>query len=68
MRRDALRTIAGGGVASQAKWFEDAVNAWNASHDPKIELVYVPNNAYMDGTKLPTAFASGSGGNRSPRC
>ena len=30
-------------------------------HDVKVELVYVPNNAYMDGTKLPTAFASGAG-------
>ena len=27
----------------------------------KVEFVYVPNNAYMDGTKLPTAFASGAG-------
>ena len=26
----------------------------------KIQLVYVPNSAYMDGTKLPTAFASGA--------
>jgi multiple sugar transport system substrate-binding protein len=51
----------GGGVASQDKWFEDTVKAWNDTHDVKVELVYVPNNAYMDGTKLPTAFASGSG-------
>ena len=51
----------GGGVATQSKWFEDVVASWNASHDQKIELVYVPNNAYMDGTKLPTAFASGAG-------
>jgi multiple sugar transport system substrate-binding protein len=51
----------GGGVATQSKWFEDTVKGWNDSHDVKIELVYVPNNAYMDGTKLPTAFASGAG-------
>ena len=51
----------GGGVATQAKWFEDTVKGWNDSHDVKVELVYVPNNAYMDGTKLPTAFASGAG-------
>ena len=51
----------GGGVAIQSKWFEDTVKAWNDTHEPKIELVYVPNNAYMDGTKLPTAFASGAG-------
>src|SRR5579872_7573790 len=51
----------GGGVATQSKWFEDMVKSWNDSHDVKVELVYVPNNAYMDGTKLPTAFASGAG-------
>jgi multiple sugar transport system substrate-binding protein len=51
----------GGGVPSQDKWFEDVVKAWNASHEVKVELVYVPNSAYMDGTKLPTAFASGAG-------
>ena len=51
----------GGGVASQDKWYQDVVKGWNDSHDVKVELVYVPNNAYMDGTKLPTAFASGAG-------
>ena len=51
----------GGGVPSQDKWYEDLVKDWNASHEVKVELVYVPNNAYMDGTKLPTAFASGAG-------
>jgi multiple sugar transport system substrate-binding protein len=51
----------GGGVATQDKWFQDVVKGWNDGHDVKVELVYVPNNAYMDGTKLPTAFASGAG-------
>jgi multiple sugar transport system substrate-binding protein len=51
----------GGGVPSQDKWYEDVVKAWNDSHEVKVELVYVPNSAYMDGTKLPTAFASGAG-------
>lgn len=51
----------GGQVPAQAEWFEKAVQSWNDSHDVKIELVYVPNNEYMDGTKLPTAFASGAG-------
>jgi multiple sugar transport system substrate-binding protein len=51
----------GGGVATQDKWFQDVAKDWNDSHDVKIELVYVPNNAYMDGTKLPTAFASNAG-------
>lgn len=51
----------GGGVASQSKWFEDMVASWNKTHDTKVQLEYIPNNAYMDGTKLPTAFASGNG-------
>ena len=51
----------GGTVASQGQWFEDTVNAWNEQNETKIELVYVPNNDYMDGTRLPTAFASGQG-------
>ncbi len=51
----------GGGVKSQSTWFETMVKSWNDSHDVKVELVYVPNNEYMDGTKLPTAFASGEG-------
>jgi multiple sugar transport system substrate-binding protein len=51
----------GGGVAAQDKWFVDLAKSWNDSHEVKVELVYVPNSAYMDGTKLPTAFASGAG-------
>jgi hypothetical protein len=50
----------GGGVPSQDNWFEGVVKAWNDNHEVKVELVYVPNSAYMDGTKLPTAFASGA--------
>jgi multiple sugar transport system substrate-binding protein len=50
-----------GGVVSQDKWYADVVKAWNDTHDVKVELVFVPNNAYMDGTKLPTAFAAGAG-------
>src|SRR5438876_6300991 len=45
----------------QSKWFVDCVDAWNATHDVKVELQYVPNNDYMNGTKLQTAFASGHG-------
>jgi multiple sugar transport system substrate-binding protein len=51
----------GGAVASQSNWFVDLAKSWNDSHEVKVELVYVPNSAYMDGTKLPTAFASGAG-------
>jgi len=45
----------------QSKWFVDCVAAWNATHDVKIDLQYVPNNDYMNGSKLQTAFASGKG-------
>jgi multiple sugar transport system substrate-binding protein len=51
----------GGGVATQDKWFQDMVKAWNSSHDVKVELLYVPNQEYMNGSKLQTAFASGQG-------
>jgi multiple sugar transport system substrate-binding protein len=51
----------GGGSNLQSKWFVDCVAAWNATHDVKVELQYVPNNDYMNGSKLQTAFASGHG-------
>jgi multiple sugar transport system substrate-binding protein len=50
-----------GGVASLDKWFQDMVKSWNSSHDVKVELLYVPNQDYMNGSKLQTAFASGQG-------
>jgi len=51
----------GGRVKTQNTWFEDTVAGWNAKNERQVELVYVPNSDYMDGTKLPTAFASGQG-------
>ncbi len=51
----------GGQSSTQSKWFEDCVKAWNATHDVKVELQYVPNVEYMNGSKLQTAFASGQG-------
>jgi multiple sugar transport system substrate-binding protein len=51
----------GGEVGSQSKWFEDCVSAWNASHQTKVQLQFVPNQEYMNGSKLQTAFASGQG-------
>jgi multiple sugar transport system substrate-binding protein len=51
----------GGTVATQTKWFEDTVKAWNDQNETKVELVYVPVQDYLGGTKLPTAFASGQG-------
>src|SRR5215204_6330202 len=51
----------GGRVETQTTWFEETVAGWNAQNERQVELVYVPNSDYMDGTKLPTAFASGQG-------
>ena len=51
----------GGAVAAQVSWFETMVKSWNDSHDDKIALEYIPNGEYMNGAKLPTAFASGEG-------
>src|SRR5258705_692477 len=45
----------------QSKWFEDCVQGWNATHDVKVELQYVPVQDYIGGSKLQTAFASGQG-------
>lgn len=48
-------------IEAQSTWFTDLVDRWNATHDPKIELVYLPLPTYLNGSKLPTAFAAGSG-------
>jgi multiple sugar transport system substrate-binding protein len=48
-------------VPTQAAWFEKVVADWNAANDVKIKLQYVPNDQYMNGSKLQTAFASGEG-------
>ena len=44
-----------------SKWFEDCVKGWNATHDVKVELQFVPAQEYFGGSKLQTAFASGQG-------
>ncbi|WP_255951339.1 ABC transporter substrate-binding protein [Streptomyces odontomachi] len=48
-------------IQAQSDWFVDLVKQWNASHPVKIELVYIPNKTYLNGFKLPSAFASGAG-------
>ena len=42
-------------------WFETLAKDWNASHDVQLDLRYIPNQTYMDGTTLQTAFTSGEG-------
>jgi multiple sugar transport system substrate-binding protein len=49
----------GGPVATQSKWFADMANAWNAEHEPKVELKYIAD--YINGSKLQTSFAAGQG-------
>src|SRR6266481_7577190 len=48
-------------MGTQSKWFEDCVKGWNATHDVKVELRFVPVQDYIRGSKLQTAFASGQG-------
>ena len=48
-------------VGTQSKWFEDCVKGWNAAHDVKVELQFVPVQDYIGGSKLQTAFAAGEG-------
>ena len=50
-----------GPLGTQSKWFEDCVKVWNATHDVKVELQFVPPQDYIHGSKLQTAFASGQG-------
>lgn len=51
----------GGDVKSQVDWFMKMADDWNAQSETKLQLDYVVNNDYMNGTKLSTAFASGQG-------
>ena len=48
-------------AGTQSKWFEDCVKGWNATHDVKVELQFVPVQDYIRGSKLQTAFAGGQG-------
>jgi hypothetical protein len=34
-------------VGTQSKWFEDCVKGWNATHDVKVELQFVPVQDYL---------------------
>ncbi|HWM35737.1 MAG TPA: extracellular solute-binding protein [Streptomyces sp.] len=46
---------------AQSKWFTDLVGKWNATHETRIELFYMPPPTYQNGSKVPTAFAAGAG-------
>lgn len=45
----------------QSAWFVRTVRSWNATHDVKVRLQYIPQPLYINGSKLPTAFAAGEG-------
>jgi multiple sugar transport system substrate-binding protein len=51
----------GGDVKTQVDWFVKMADDWNKQSETKVQLDYVVNNDYMNGTKLSTAFASGQG-------
>lgn len=44
----------------QSDWFAKLVKDWNSTHERQVVLEYIPGQAYS-GSKLPTAFAAGSG-------
>ncbi|MFI6348934.1 ABC transporter substrate-binding protein [Streptomyces sp. NPDC050560] len=48
-------------VNAQSKWYVDMVDKWNATHKTRIELVYLPQPTYLNGFKVPSAFATGDG-------
>ena len=48
-------------LAIEANGLKNCVKGWNATHDVKVELQFVPAQDYFGGSKLPTAFASGPG-------
>lgn len=48
-------------LQKQSKWFERLVEQWNDEHDVKVRLVFIQGTAYLNGTKLPTAFAAEDG-------
>ena len=51
----------GGDVKTQVDWFVKMADDWNKQSETKVQLDYVANNDYVNGSKLSTAFASGSG-------
>ncbi|GAA1960086.1 sugar ABC transporter substrate-binding protein [Amycolatopsis minnesotensis] len=46
---------------SQADWFVKLADDWNASHQVKVRLRYIPPQEYQTGPTLQTAFSAGAG-------
>jgi len=51
----------GGAVAGQSQWFVDTVDTWNRQNREQIQLRYIPNPDYINGSTLSTAFAADKG-------
>lgn len=51
----------GGQTKSQSDWVVRLAEEWNADHDVKVRLRYVPNKDYKAGPTLQTAFSAGAG-------
>src|SRR4051794_36576576 len=46
---------------SQADWFVKLADDWNAGHQVKVRLRYIPPQEYQTGPTLQTAFSAGAG-------
>ncbi|RKT86092.1 multiple sugar transport system substrate-binding protein [Saccharopolyspora antimicrobica] len=51
----------GGQQKSQSDWFVQLAEEWNATHDVKVRLRYVPTKDYTSGPTLQTSFSAGAG-------
>nr|WP_246330882.1 sugar ABC transporter substrate-binding protein [Saccharopolyspora hordei] len=51
----------GGQQKSQSDWFVQLAEEWNATHEVKVRLRYVPTKDYTSGPVLQTSFSAGAG-------
>ncbi|WP_223840041.1 ABC transporter substrate-binding protein [Saccharopolyspora pogona] len=51
----------GGQQKSQSDWVVQLAAEWNATHDIKVRLRYVPTKDYTSGPTLQTSFSAGAG-------
>ncbi|MGW1677841.1 ABC transporter substrate-binding protein [Saccharopolyspora sp. NPDC002376] len=51
----------GGQQKSQSDWFVQLAEEWNATHDIKVRLRYIPTKDYTSGPTLQTSFSAGAG-------
>ncbi|GAA3366376.1 ABC transporter substrate-binding protein [Saccharopolyspora gregorii] len=51
----------GGQNKSQSDWISRLAAEWNATHEVRVRLRYVPNKDYKAGPTLQTSFSAGAG-------